>query len=159
MKNIIIVLLVLFGATALIQSQSSIIYDAETALDIQSGADVCTDSLIMNGAFTGNGTVCGLVIGIIPVSVEIPKSYELFSNYPNPFNPVTKIRFSIPRSTYTKLTIFNVTGKAVAVLVNENVSPGKYEVDWDASQSASGVYYYMLEADGFKATKKMVLIK
>lgn len=101
-----------------------------------------------------NGSVCGLVIGIIPVSVEIPKAYELFSNYPNPFNPATKIRFSIPRSTYTKLTIFNVTGKAVAVLVNENVSPGKYEVDWDASQSASGVYYYMLEADGFKATKR-----
>ena len=115
-------------------------------------AQPCYGNLI----YTTNG---GSPLGIQPISNEIPSEYSLDQNYPNPFNPNTKIRFNIPRSSYTKLTIYDVTGRVMAILVNEDLKPGKYEVDWDASHRASGVYYYKLEAEGFSETKKMVLLK
>jgi len=109
-----------------------------------------------NLIYTTNG---GGPIGIQPISNEIPTGYYLEQNYPNPFNPNTKIRISIPNSSFTKLTIYDVTGKVMAILVNEELKPGKYEVDWDASHRTSGIYYYKLEAENFTSTRKMVLLK
>ncbi|HMQ78734.1 MAG TPA: zinc-dependent metalloprotease [Ignavibacteria bacterium] len=105
-----------------------------------------------------NSAPC-LVIGIQPVSNEIPEKFDLSQNYPNPFNPGTMILFSIPKSLFAKLTIFDATGRMLAILVNEELRPGKYEVEWDASQHASGVYYYKMETDNFTETKKMILLK
>lgn len=110
---------------------------------------------------TTNG---GNTIGIQQISTEIPKSFSLHQNYPNPFNPATKIRFEIP---YTgdaymrpiKITVFDILGKEVTVLVNEELKPGVYEVDFDGSNLPSGIYYYRLSAGSFTQTKKMVLIK
>jgi len=123
----------------------------------------CINSQIVWAApFTGNliySTNGGGPIGIEPISNEVPIGFLLAQNYPNPFNPNTKIRFSIPKSTLTKLTIYDVTGRVMAILVNEELKPGKYEVDWDASHRASGIYYYKLEAEGFAETKKMVVVK
>lgn len=106
--------------------------------------------------YTTNG---GGPIGIQPISNELPSGFSLTQNYPNPFNPNTKIQFSIPKSTFAKLTIYDVTGRVMAVLVNEELKPGIYEVNWDASHRASGIYYYILEAESFSETRKMVLLK
>jgi len=106
-----------------------------------------------------NSAPCLISIGINPISNEIPDKIELFQNYPNPFNPTTKISFAISKPNIVKLTIYDVTGRAMAVLVNEEVKSGVYEVDWDASNIASGIYYYKLETENYNETKKMLLLK
>jgi hypothetical protein len=102
------------------------------------------------------------VQGITPVGNEIPGQFSLSQNYPNPFNPTTKIRFSIPvgesrgRST---LKVYNALGGEIQTLVNEQLSPGIYQVDWNASRFSSGIYFYKLISGNFTETKKMVLMK
>lgn len=100
-----------------------------------------------------------LTIGITPISTEIPASYRLEQNYPNPFNPVTNIKFSVPKSGIVKMSVYDVSGREVAVLVNETLSAGTYSADFDASVFASGVYFYKLSSGDFVQTKKMVLVK
>ena len=87
--------------------------------------------------------------------------FSLQQNYPNPFNPSTSIKFEIPAGTQQNifLNIYDVLGREVSTLINEKLRSGTYEVNWDASQFASGVYFYQLTAEGFSITKKMVLIK
>ena len=105
------------------------------------------------------------LVGIEPVSNIMPKDFELKQNYPNPFNPVTKIRFSIPgagsgsRSVFIKLKVFDISGKTVAQLINNELAPGEYETEFNASQLSSGIYFYELSAGGMKLTNKMVLVK
>ncbi|RMH61843.1 MAG: T9SS C-terminal target domain-containing protein [Calditrichaeota bacterium] len=90
----------------------------------------------------------------------VANSYELQQNYPNPFNPVTTIKYSLEKAGNVTLDVYNVLGAKVATLVNgEKMSAGAHEVTFDASNLASGIYYYKLSADGFEATKKMVLVK
>lgn len=98
-------------------------------------------------------------IGIQNISAEIPGGFSLSQNYPNPFNPVTNIVFSLPKSGLTKLKVFDITGKEIAVLVNQNLSAGTYNVDFDASHLSSGTYFYMMEANEFREVKKMVVVK
>ena len=97
--------------------------------------------------------------GIQNIGTEMPDKYELYQNYPNPFNPTTNIRFDITNASDVKLTVYDILGKEVAVLVNENLNAGSYEVDWNATQNVSGVYLYSIETDNFVAVKKMLLIK
>lgn len=99
------------------------------------------------------------VIGIQNLSTEIPADFKLSQNYPNPFNPVTNIEFSLPKSGMTKLTVFDITGKEVEKLVNQNLSAGTYKVDFDASPLSSGTYFYRIEAGDFVQVKKMILVK
>lgn len=99
------------------------------------------------------------LIGIQQISNEVPSGFVLGQNYPNPFNPNTKIQFSIPKSAFTKLTIYDVTGRVMAILVNEDLKPGKYEVDWKTSSFPSGVYFYKFDADSYTETRRMVLLK
>lgn len=105
----------------------------------------------------------GVTIGVNQISTEIPQSFSLHQNYPNPFNPAAKIRFEIPvgngRDRSVKLNVFDILGKEVTVLVNEELNPGVYEVDFDGTNLPSGIYYYSLSAGSFTQTKKMVLIK
>ena len=98
-------------------------------------------------------------IGIKQISSELPKDFQLSQNYPNPFNPSTKIKFSIPKSSYTKLIIYDLLGREVAILVNEELKPGTYEAVWDAENFASGIYFIRLSAGDYTETKKMVLIR
>ncbi len=100
-----------------------------------------------------------LTIGITPISSEIPQTYTLQQNYPNPFNPVTNIKFSVPKTGIVKLTVYDAAGKEAAELFNGELSAGTYNYDFDASQLASGIYFYKLESNDFSQTKKMVLIK
>ena len=98
-------------------------------------------------------------IGLTPISNEIPKGFSLSQNYPNPFNPNSKIKFQIAKTTDAKLIIFDELGREVATLVNERLNPGTYEVDFDGSKLASGVYFYKLVAGNFVETKKMLMVK
>ena len=89
----------------------------------------------------------------------VPTKYELSQNYPNPFNPVTKINFALPKQGFVTLKIYDVLGREVRTLVNEVKSAGQYSVDFNASEFASGVYFYKLETNGFSNIKRMMLIK
>jgi len=102
-------------------------------------------------------------VGIKETSTP-PNDFYLEQNYPNPFNPETKIRFDIPENfkfkiSNLKLVVYDILGKEVATLVNESLNPGAYEVNWDASQMPSGVYFYRLKTENSILTKKMLLIK
>jgi hypothetical protein len=100
--------------------------------------------------------------GILNVEDDItkkPVSYYLNQNYPNPFNPTTTIEFSIPKTEFVSLKIYNLLGQEVATLVSEKLTPSKYTCTWDASGFASGVYLYKLEAGQFVKSKKLLLIK
>lgn len=97
---------------------------------------------------------------------ELPENFRLEQNYPNPFNPSTKIKFTVPTvethrdaSLLVTLRIYNVLGNEIVTLVNEEKSPGTYEVDFDASGLTSGVYYYRLTSGSFTETKKMILLR
>ena len=107
----------------------------------------------------GTITINGGSIGIQPISTEIPSKYSLSQNYPNPFNPTTNIRFDLPKSGSVKLVVFDALGREVATLVNEKLAPGTYEVDWDGSSYASGVYFYKLMTGEYVDVKKMLLLK
>jgi hypothetical protein len=89
----------------------------------------------------------------------VPERFALEQNYPNPFNPTTKINFTVPKSARVTLTIFNVLGQKVATLVDGFMNTGSYTVDFNATNLATGVYFYRLEAGGLSAAKKMLLLK
>ena len=91
--------------------------------------------------------------------LPISQSIHLFPNYPNPFNPTTSIEFSIPKSKFVTLKIYNILGEEVVTLVSEKLPAGKYKYEWDASGMASGVYLYRLEAGNQVEVRKMVLMK
>ncbi|MFZ2322244.1 MAG: T9SS type A sorting domain-containing protein [Ignavibacteriaceae bacterium] len=88
-----------------------------------------------------------------------PGSFKLYANYPNPFNPSTKIRYAIPQTAYTVLKVYSITGKEIATLINEEKTPGVYEVTFDAANYSSGIYIYRLQAGSFTDIKEMVLMK
>jgi len=105
-------------------------------------------------------------IGITPISTEVPEGFSLGQNYPNPFNPVTNIALRIARFGFVSLKVFDITGKEIAVLVNENLNAGTYNVDFDASHLASGTYFYRLvvgdntnNGGSFTDVKKMIVVK
>ena len=105
--------------------------------------------------------------GIVPegsilfkqIGVDKILTYELFNNYPNPFNPATLISFSIPNDEFVSLKIYDVLGREVAQIINERRSAGTYQIEFNASSLNSGVYYYTLTAGSYTETKKMMLVK
>jgi hypothetical protein len=88
-----------------------------------------------------------------------PQRIRLFQNYPNPFNPTTTIRFDLPESSEVKLDLYSVDGRKVATLVNSQLSDGRHQVELDASNLASGVYFYTLSAGGRLLTQKLTVVK
>ncbi len=92
-------------------------------------------------------------------SEAIPEQFYLAQNYPNPFNPVTDIQFGLPTSQHVRLTVFNIIGQTVEELADENMPAGNHVIQWDASGTATGVYFYRLEAGDFVETKKMLMMK
>lgn len=104
-------------------------------------------------------TTSGGLTGVNQVTEEIPGKFSLSQNYPNPFNPNTIIRFNIKDSRFTILKVFDILGNEVESLVNEQLIPATYEVEWNASNYTSGIYYYRLTAGDFAETRKMILLK
>ncbi len=115
-------------------------------------------SVFGNDAFIDDITAGGPVGIGTPLTVA-PEKFELMQNYPNPFNPITKINFTIPKNGFVSLKIYDVLGKEVANLVNNDLTAGIYAYDFNASALASGMYFYRLESNGFTDTKRMMLIK
>ncbi|RPI17406.1 MAG: T9SS C-terminal target domain-containing protein [Ignavibacteriae bacterium] len=101
----------------------------------------------------------GSITGVNNNNNNIPNAYSLSQNFPNPFNPATNIRYALPKAGIVKLVIYDVLGKEVAIPVNEFRTAGSYELNFDASHLASGVYFYTISAGDFTDTKKMLLIK
>jgi hypothetical protein len=97
-------------------------------------------------------------------SPDLPIKFSLEQNYPNPFNPTTAIEFSLPRSGWARLKVYDILGRLVTVLVDESLPAGAYRVIWDGrdlngSEVASGIFLYRLEASDLAMTKKMLLLK
>lgn len=92
-------------------------------------------------------------------NIIIPTEYSLSQNYPNPFNPTTKISYAIPNDGFTKITLFDISGKELTVLINEVKPAGSYNFEFNGSNFASGVYFYRIESGNFVQTRKMFLIK
>jgi len=109
-----------------------------------------------SGGIYSNPTVIGIGIND-PI---LPNRFKLHQNYPNPFNPNTTINFDIPKNSNIVLKVYDISGKVVAILSeNEFKIAGSYKVTWNAENFSSGVYFCRIEADNFVDIKKMVLIK
>jgi len=132
------------------------------------GINFMSDTLlgcVINGVVYGDTSMTG----ITKISSGVPENFSLYQNYPNPFNPTTKIRFSIStppqpspkgrENNIVNLIIYDILGREIQTLVNEQLSPGIYEVEFNGSNYPSGIYYYILTAGYFSQTKKMVLVK
>lgn len=90
---------------------------------------------------------------------ELPKEFKLYENYPNPFNPTTSIKYDIANNAFVKLVVYDVTGKEVETLVNDNLQAGRYEASFNGGNYASGIYFAKIEAGSYKHIIKMVMIK
>lgn len=104
------------------------------------------------------------ITGIISISSKLPIDFKLYQNFPNPFNPTTTIKFDVSsvvscKKSVVRIDVFDVTGKLIANLVNELLSPGSYKVDWDGTNYSSGIYFYRILIEDFTETKKMILLK
>jgi hypothetical protein len=111
-----------------------------------------------------NNQIQGILINFNATGVEdeepiIPDEIRLYPNYPNPFNPVTRIKFVLSENELTTLRVYNLIGQEVAVLINSKLNAGSYEVSFNADNLSSGIYFYTLRAGNFKQTKKMLLLK
>ena len=93
------------------------------------------------------------------VSNQMPKDFILYQNYPNPFNPSTKIKYSVPHLSQVQIKVFDVLGNEIQTLIKEEKPAGTYEIDWNAANLPSGVYFYQLRAGDFIQTKKMILLR
>jgi chitinase len=153
------------GATKLItfDDTASIRYKVEFSLN-QNLAGVMIWALgqdLVNGKQPLLETIGNTIKQMTSVELADDKSindFRLYNNYPNPFNPSTTIRYSIP-TTFVQLKVFDLLGNEVATLVNEEKHAGFYKVTWNAASNSSGVYFYQLKAGGFISTKEMMLIK
>ncbi|MGB3018063.1 MAG: YCF48-related protein [Ignavibacteria bacterium] len=116
------------------------------------------------GYMTGDGglikkTTTGGVIAVESASTFVPDKLTLEQNYPNPFNPVTNLEFGISDFGFVTLKIYDILGKEIETLINENLSAGTYTVKWNAANYTSGIYFYELRTNGFSETRKMVFLK
>jgi minor extracellular serine protease Vpr len=141
------------GTTA--PTNRSSIFNGSAWLNIADGSSGFANSnLRMRVMVTGaNG------INAVEELDVIPEEYTLNQNYPNPFNPTTAISYQLPAVSKTRLVVYDLLGREVAVLVNESQTAGRHEARFDGRNLSSGVYFYRLEANGFVQTKKMTLVK
>jgi uncharacterized delta-60 repeat protein len=136
---------------------------------VDAALSVCVDgsgNIYVTGNSQGSGSSSdyatlkySVLTAIEPVSSEIPATYILYDNFPNPFNPNTNIRFAIPVAGFVKLSLFDMLGREVETLVNGNLTAGTYNTAWNASNHSSGVYFYKIQAGNFSEIKKMILVK
>jgi photosystem II stability/assembly factor-like uncharacterized protein len=101
----------------------------------------------------------GLALSVQPQLQGVPEGFSLEQNYPNPFNPSTTIRYALPHRSHVTLTVFNTLGQKVATPVNDDLQAGYHDIEFDASNLSSGVYFYRLTAGDFIQTKQMILVR
>jgi hypothetical protein len=115
-------------------------------------------SSMVETGFLADTLLRGTIVSV-GVHEEVPGEYALRQNYPNPFNPSTTIKYELPKASDVRLTVFDLLGREVSVLVNERRDAGVHEVKFDASESSSGVYFFRLKAGDFVQTRKLLLLK
>jgi hypothetical protein len=118
-------------------------------------SQVTIKGAIINGVVYGDTTI----LVITNEEVSALNEFYLFQNYPNPFNPTTNFEYQIPNIEFVTLKVFDILGREVTTLVNEQKLPGIYTIQWDASSIASGIYFYSLKAGYYSETKKLLLVK
>ncbi|MCB0724577.1 MAG: T9SS type A sorting domain-containing protein [Ignavibacteriae bacterium] len=134
--------------------------DRAWGIQVDSTGVYVTGEAVISGLTTDIVTIkYSLITGIQTLYNELPGNFSLSQNYPNPFNPSTNINFEIARTSNVKLVVYDALGREVSVLANETMKPGIYSANFDAEELNSGVYFYSLITDGFKETKKMILLK
>ncbi|MBU2491942.1 MAG: PQQ-binding-like beta-propeller repeat protein [Bacteroidetes bacterium] len=146
---------------------SPLLYNNRLFMPTDGGGIYCYDAGQVNGSWlmvSGNVNATNSYSPDLITKVEkdenvIPSEYNLEQNFPNPFNPSTNISFVIPEEGFVKLSIYNSIGERVAVLVNNNLSAGKYIKDFNGEKLSSGIYFYSLEVNSKIITKKMMLLK
>ena len=90
---------------------------------------------------------------------KIPTEYSISQNYPNPFNPTTKIKFGLPKAGFTRITVYDLLGRDIMTLINNELKAGYHEINIDAHNLPSGIYLYKIQSGDFTKTKKMILMK
>jgi len=126
---------------------------------------VNADSVVWTSGVLGNGTSTFAIVEEFVVSVEneesnsLVKQFNLSQNYPNPFNPTTTISYQLPSSNLVTLRVYDVLGNEITTLVNANKSAGSHTVNFDGSNLSSGIYYIQFNSNGFRQTRKMMLMK
>jgi len=105
------------------------------------------------------GNLGGVIGSIENDYPEVITDFQLYQNFPNPFNPSTQIKFDLPKTSKVQVNIFNALGEKIESLVNETLTPGKYQYNWKPKNLASGIYFYTIQAEDFKSVKKMLLVK
>ena len=102
-----------------------------------------------------------VVSSLVSVSgnASVVNEYKLYQNFPNPFNPLTKISFNLLKQSNVKLTIYDITGKEISSVIDEKLDGGMHDISFDAGYLSTGVYFYKIEAGDFKDIKKMILLK
>ncbi|MEO6696329.1 MAG: PQQ-binding-like beta-propeller repeat protein [Ignavibacteria bacterium] len=123
------------------------------------GGGIYNPHILMAGAGTEIKAKYHFIDNIKILSTKSPENFELLQNYPNPYNPFTNIEFGISKLGFVSLNVFDMLGKKVATLVNEDLNPGSYKYNFDAKGLSSGVYYYTLKVDGLSESKMMMLTK
>ncbi|MBK9332989.1 MAG: T9SS type A sorting domain-containing protein [Ignavibacteria bacterium] len=98
-------------------------------------------------------------VGIQPMNTNVPSSFNLYQNFPNPFNPATSIKFDIAKKGNVKLVVFDILGRELSTLIKESLNPGTYQVSFDGNNLSSGVYFYKLSTDSFTEIKRMIMAK
>ena len=132
-----------------------------------SGAEDSYSGVAANGfyiATESSGLVSDPTVGIDPLDATVSEGFQLFENYPNPFNPTTVISYQLSVVSEVQLKVYNLLGQEIRTLVNTRQSPGRYEVQWDGRDQfgrevGSGVYLYRIEAEGFRQARKMILVR
>ena len=123
----------------------------------------------MNHLLTSNGELliydANVIISLLnsgngkPVSMPVKNNFELHQNYPNPFNPSTTIEYYVPENSHITLTVYDILGNLVEVLIDKDLQAGRYVSEWHAEKYSSGFYFYRLSAGNFSEVKQMILIK
>lgn len=115
--------------------------------------------IITTNSIAGYQSECKGAVFVTDDEPNVPTQFTIWQNYPNPFNPSTVIRYNIPENSHVKLSVFNILGREVTILVNEDKKVGRYEAVWDAADFPSGVYFYRLKIGNQIKTGKMSLIR
>lgn len=165
MKPIILSLLsvtVLCSMPQFAQSQSTVEFQSGTHIEVTTGADICADNVIISGTNSWTGTQCGGPLVKVKEIEDafVPRELTLSQNFPNPFNPTTTIEFTIPEDGRVLLKLYDITGRELVTLLDEEKPAGYYhQVTIDASRFVSGTYFCRLEFTGKQLTRKIALVR
>jgi len=147
--------------TGKVTSWNPMVQSDDDSTPPESPAGIRAVGIIGNIVYAANAAIIADTTDITDVKTNklLPTEYSLQQNYPNPFNPTTTINYSIPKSGFVKIIVYDVLGREVTIIVNENKPVGNYSVKFDAGKLSSGIYIYTIHANDFVQSKKMILMK